>query len=54
MRDGIVGLMLFRLLKRLVCGEIDSVYLSELSSLKCNSAMKVMDKCSLTSVKGKF
>eukprot|EP00250_Pteridium_aquilinum_P002307 c12505_g1_i1 orf=855-2534(+) len=51
-RDGTLGLSHFRLLKRLGCGDIGSVYLSELSSSsKCHFAMKVMDKGSLASRK---
>ncbi|PKA50513.1 Protein kinase G11A [Apostasia shenzhenica] len=50
-RDGILGLSHFRLLKRLGCGDIGSVYLSELSGTKCYFAMKVMDKGSLASRK---
>ncbi|KAJ4842011.1 hypothetical protein Tsubulata_035152 [Turnera subulata] len=50
-RDGVLGLSHFRLLKRLGCGDIGSVYLSELSGTKCYFAMKVMDKCSLASRK---
>ncbi|KAJ4754195.1 Protein kinase G11A [Rhynchospora pubera] len=46
-RDGIFGLSHFRLLKRLGCGDIGSVYLSELSGTKSYFAMKVMDKGSL-------
>ncbi|KAL0328709.1 UNVERIFIED_CONTAM: Serine/threonine-protein kinase D6PKL2 [Sesamum calycinum] len=46
-RDGILGLSHFRLLKRLGCGDIGSVYLAELSGTKCYFAMKVMDKASL-------
>ncbi|GAB2303195.1 Serine/threonine-protein kinase d6pkl2 [Dionaea muscipula] len=46
-RDGVLGLNHFRLLKRLGCGDIGSVYLSELSGTKCYFAMKVMDKASL-------
>ncbi|KAJ0988210.1 hypothetical protein J5N97_006566 [Dioscorea zingiberensis] len=46
-RDGILGLNHFRLLKRLGCGDIGSVYLSELSGTRCYFAMKVMDKNSL-------
>jgi hypothetical protein len=42
-RDGALGLGHFRLLKRLGCGDIGSVYLSELSGTKCYFAMKVMD-----------
>ena len=50
-RDGMLGLGHFRLLKRLGCGDIGSVYLSELSGTKCYFAMKVMDKSSLASRK---
>ncbi|KAL0914842.1 hypothetical protein M5K25_015227 [Dendrobium thyrsiflorum] len=50
-RDGALGLNHFRLLKRLGCGDIGSVYLSELNGTKCYFAMKVMDKGSLASRK---
>lgn len=50
-RDGVLGLNHFRLLKKLGCGDIGSVYLSELSGTKCCFAMKVMDKASLASRK---
>eukprot|EP00252_Welwitschia_mirabilis_P004332 TRINITY_DN14654_c0_g1_i1.p1 TRINITY_DN14654_c0_g1~~TRINITY_DN14654_c0_g1_i1.p1 ORF type:complete len:916 (-),score=231.70 TRINITY_DN14654_c0_g1_i1:108-2855(-) len=50
-RDGILGLSHFRLLKRLGCGDIGSVYLAELSGTRCYFAMKVMDKASLASRK---
>ncbi|MBA0584118.1 serine/threonine-protein kinase D6PK [Gossypium raimondii] len=50
-RDGILGMSHFRLLKRLGCGDIGSVYLSELSGTSCYFAMKVMDKASLASRK---
>ncbi|XP_021279908.1 serine/threonine-protein kinase D6PK [Herrania umbratica] len=50
-RDGILGVSRFRLLKRLGCGDIGSVYLSELSGTRCYFAMKVMDKASLASRK---
>ncbi|CAM8990890.1 unnamed protein product [Rhodiola kirilowii] len=50
-RDGILGMSHFRLLKRLGCGDIGSVYLSELSATGCYFAMKVMDKASLASRK---
>ncbi|KAL5972432.1 hypothetical protein ACLOJK_041687 [Asimina triloba] len=50
-KDGGLGLSHFRLLKRLGCGDIGSVYLSELSGTKCYFAMKVMDKGSLASRK---
>ncbi|KAK6133173.1 hypothetical protein DH2020_033063 [Rehmannia glutinosa] len=49
--DGVLGLSHFRLLKRLGCGDIGSVYLAELSGTKCYFAMKVMDKASLASRK---
>lgn len=50
-RDGVLGLSHFRLLKRLGCGDIGSVYLAELTGTKCSFAMKVMDKASLASRK---
>lgn len=50
-REGALGLSHFRLLKRLGCGDIGSVYLAELSGTKCYFAMKVMDKGSLASRK---
>ncbi|KAJ0965305.1 hypothetical protein J5N97_026443 [Dioscorea zingiberensis] len=50
-KDGVLGLNHFRLLRRLGCGDIGSVYLSELSGTKCYFAMKVMDKGSLASRK---
>lgn len=50
-RDGVLGLSHFRLLKRLGCGDIGSVYLSELSGTRCYFAVKVMDKASLESRK---
>ncbi|XP_027113386.1 serine/threonine-protein kinase D6PKL1-like [Coffea arabica] len=50
-RDGILGMSHFRLLKRLGCGDIGSVYLSELSGTRRYFAMKVMDKASLASRK---
>ncbi|KAF6145114.1 hypothetical protein GIB67_013465 [Kingdonia uniflora] len=50
-RDGVLGLNHFRLLKRLGCGDIGSVYLSELSGTKSYFAMKIMDKGSLASRK---
>jgi serine/threonine protein kinase len=46
-----LGMSHFRLLKRLGCGDIGSVYLSELSGTRCYFAMKVMDKASLASRK---
>ncbi|KAJ6709897.1 FLIPPASE KINASE 1-RELATED [Salix koriyanagi] len=50
-RHGILGMSHFRLFKRLGCGDIGSVYLSELSGTRCFFAMKVMDKASLASRK---
>jgi serine/threonine protein kinase len=50
-KDGILGLSHFRLLKKLGCGDIGSVYLSELSGTRSYFAMKVMDKGSLASRK---
>lgn len=50
-RDGVVGLNHFRLLRRLGCGDIGSVYLSELSGTRSHFAMKVMDKAALASRK---
>ncbi|CAI9279983.1 unnamed protein product [Lactuca saligna] len=50
-RDGALGLTHFRLLKRLGCGDIGSVYLAELTGTKAYFAMKVMDKASLASRK---
>ncbi|KAI8007844.1 Serine/threonine-protein kinase D6PKL2 [Camellia lanceoleosa] len=50
-KDGVLGLSHFRLLRRLGCGDIGSVYLSELSGTKCYFAMKVMDKAALASRK---
>ncbi|XP_073045274.1 serine/threonine-protein kinase D6PKL1-like [Primulina eburnea] len=50
-RDGILGMSHFKLMKRLGCGDIGSVYLSELSTTQCFFAMKVMDKASLASRK---
>ncbi|KAK4797874.1 hypothetical protein SAY86_030200 [Trapa natans] len=47
-RDGIMGMSHFRLLKRLGCGDIGTVYLSELNGTHCYFAMKVMDKESLS------
>lgn len=50
-RDGMLGMSQFRLLKRLGCGDIGTVYLSKLSATRCFFAMKVMDKASLASRK---
>ncbi|KAF5204728.1 kinase G11A [Thalictrum thalictroides] len=50
-RDGMLGINHFRLLRRLGCGDIGSVYLSELSRTKTYFALKVMDKVALASRK---
>jgi len=50
-RDGSLGLSHFKLLKRLGCGDIGSVYLAELRGSHSHFAMKVMDKASLASRK---
>ncbi|WKA04344.1 hypothetical protein VitviT2T_022392 [Vitis vinifera] len=50
-RDGVLGLNHFRLLKKLGCGDIGTVYLSELSCTRSYFAMKVMDKGALASRK---
>ncbi|KAF5801071.1 putative protein kinase AGC-RSK-2 family [Helianthus annuus] len=50
-RDGLLGMSHFKLLRRLGCGDIGSVYLSELSGTYCCFAMKVMDKASLANRK---
>ncbi|KAI4980877.1 hypothetical protein ZWY2020_021362 [Hordeum vulgare] len=50
-RGSALGMSHFRLLRRLGCGDIGSVYLSELSGTRCHFAMKVMDKASLASRK---
>ncbi|KAK3200037.1 hypothetical protein Dsin_023452 [Dipteronia sinensis] len=47
-KDGLLGVGHFRLLRKLGCGDIGSVYLSESSGTKCYFAMKVMDKVSLS------
>ncbi|KAJ0259208.1 Protein kinase domain-containing protein [Hirschfeldia incana] len=46
-RDGVLGMSHFKLLRRLGCGDIGSVYLAELSGTRCVFAVKVMDKASL-------
>ncbi|PIA39234.1 hypothetical protein AQUCO_02700428v1 [Aquilegia coerulea] len=43
MRYGSLGLRNFKLLKRLGCGDIGTVYLAELSGANCLFALKVMD-----------
>lgn len=50
-REGSLGFDHFRLLKRLGCGDIGSVYLAELKGTSCYFAMKVMDKAALASRK---
>ncbi|KAM0822999.1 hypothetical protein ACQ4PT_071160 [Festuca glaucescens] len=50
-RDGVLGMTHFRLFKLMGCGDIGSVYLSELSGTRCYFAMKVMDKAPLASRK---
>ncbi|KAI5079432.1 hypothetical protein GOP47_0004911 [Adiantum capillus-veneris] len=50
-KHGTLGLNHFRLLKRLGCGDIGSVYLVELQGSTSYFAMKVMDKESLASRK---
>lgn len=46
-RDGLLGLNHFRLVKKLGCGDIGTVYLSELSGTRSYFAMKVMEKAAL-------
>lgn len=51
-KDGTLTFNHFRLLKKLGCGDIGSVYLAELNgNSSCHFAMKVMDKGSLASRK---
>lgn len=50
-RYGTLGLNHFKLLRKLGCGDIGSVYLSELSGTRTFFAMKVMDKAALASRK---
>lgn len=50
-RDGGLEMKHFRLLKKLGCGDIGSVYLAELSSTKTCFAMKVMNKTELANRK---
>ncbi|KAE8098883.1 hypothetical protein FH972_016915 [Carpinus fangiana] len=48
---GVLGMGHFRHLKKLGCGDIGSVYLSELTGTKCYFALKIMDKESLANRK---
>lgn len=50
-RYGMLGLSHFKLLRKLGCGDIGSVYLSELSGTRTFFAMKVMDKAALANRK---
>lgn len=50
-RDGGLEMRHFRLLKKLGCGDIGSVYLAELSGTRTCFAMKVMNKTELSSRK---
>jgi len=50
-RDGVLEMRHFRLLKKLGCGDIGSVYLAELSGTRTCFAMKVMNKTELASRK---
>lgn len=50
-RHGMLGLNHFKLLRKLGCGDIGNVYLSELSGTRTFFAMKVMDKAALASRK---
>ncbi|XP_077211854.1 serine/threonine-protein kinase D6PKL2-like [Tasmannia lanceolata] len=43
-KNGVLGLSQFRLLNKLGCGDIGSVYLAELRGTSCFFAMKMMDK----------
>lgn len=49
--EGALGLHHFKLLRRLGCGDIGSVYLSELTGTRTYFAMKVMDKAALATRK---
>ncbi|KAF8395364.1 hypothetical protein HHK36_019310 [Tetracentron sinense] len=51
MQHGSLGLKQFKLLKRIGCGDIGSVYLAELTSTNCLFALKVMDNEYLASRK---
>ncbi|XP_047158283.1 protein kinase PVPK-1 [Vigna umbellata] len=50
-RDGMLEMKHFRLLKKLGCGDIGSVYLAELSGTRTSFAMKVMNKTELANRK---
>lgn len=50
-RDGMLEMRHFRLLKKLGCGDIGSVYLAELSGTRTSFAMKVMNKTELANRK---
>ena len=50
-RDGVLEMRHFRLLNKLGCGDIGSVYLAELSGTRTCFAMKVMNKTELASRK---
>lgn len=50
-RDGVLNVNNFRLLRRLGCGDIGSVYLAELTGTRSFFAMKVMNKEALASRK---
>ncbi|XP_027358601.1 protein kinase PVPK-1-like isoform X2 [Abrus precatorius] len=49
--DGVLEMRHFRLLKKLGCGDIGSVYLAELSGTRTSFAMKIMNKTELASRK---
>ncbi|XP_077227314.1 serine/threonine-protein kinase D6PK-like [Tasmannia lanceolata] len=51
LQDGVLGLGHFRLVNKLGCGDIGSVYLSELGGTRSYFAMKIMDKVALESRK---
>ncbi|XP_077235850.1 serine/threonine-protein kinase KIPK2-like [Tasmannia lanceolata] len=51
MQHGSLGLRHFKLLKKLGCGDIGTVYLAELTGTRCVFALKVMDNDFLTSRK---
>ncbi|GAA0138344.1 hypothetical protein LIER_00105 [Lithospermum erythrorhizon] len=51
LRDGVLDMRHFKLLRKLGCGSVGSVYLSELSGTRCCFAMKVINKASLETQK---